>query len=256
MNFKDRFKDNVIKCVLVFQIIVTLFFGFITSSIYSSTIKEQTKMIESMKDIQSKNTEKIVTLEEKLKSFSKEQNDNSNQIWNELDYLRTSEEDLRIMQLSVELSSLDNIEDKEQWFREYKEIIEKYDEYTGHPVSIYEAYTADEIYLIQRMVQTEVGSGDFESKVHVADVVWNRLEDQMWPDSITQIITSPNQFAYGATTISESTKLAVEYSYLFPDETHGALGFHSGAKSETFGRYKYLFTDKVGHHFYGNVYEE
>lgn len=249
-------KNDIIKWVLAFQIIVVLVFSWVTSSVYTKEIKAQAKIINDMKDIQKTDKAEISALEERISLLETIQNDDRDQVWNELDYLRSSEEELKMMRLSVDLAALDNIEDKEEWFLGYKDIMERYGDYTGKPISIYEVYTPDEIYLIQRMVQTEVGNCSFEAKVHVADVVWNRLLDEKWPNTITQIITSPNQFAYGATSISESTKLAVEYSFMFPDETQGALGFHSGPKSETFGRYGYIFTDDAGHHFYGERWEK
>lgn len=177
-----------------------------------------------------------------------------NHIAQSIDDVKEAAYDVKALEYQTELAALDQIQDKEKWFLEYKDLSERYSEYIGVPVTIYDMYSENEIYLLQRMVETEVGSGDFESKVHVADVVWNRIENDKWPDTIEKIIV-PGQFAFGKTMISESTRLAVEYSFMFPDETMGALAFHSMEKSDKFGNYFYLFTDQVGHHFYSEYKE-
>ena len=88
------------------------------------------------------------------------------------------------------------------------------------------------------------------SKVNVANVIFNRVISEEFDDSITEVVTKPNQFAYGRNNISESTILAVEYAFLNEDTTDGALFFHSNSKTDTFNKAEYVFTDDCGHHFY------
>ena len=110
------------------------------------------------------------------------------------------------------------------------------------------------IYLLQRLVETETHGADFMSKVHVAEVVLNRIDNERWPNTLTEVVTQSNQFAYGRTTITESTERAVEYAFMFEDETGGALSFHSNAKTDTFGRYVFYMSDG-SHNFYGEKKE-
>lgn len=143
-----------------------------------------------------------------------------------------------------------SIEDKEEWFIAYKGLIDEYSEWVDPPESIYDYYTEEEILLIQRVVETETFECDFESRVNVACVVLNRVVHENFPDNITEVITSENQFAYGRTEITEETILAVEYAFMIEDTTQGALYFHSNPKTETFNGAEYIFSDNATHHFY------
>ena len=112
-------------------------------------------------------------------------------------------------------------------------------------------FSDDEIYLIQRTVETECYGGDFLSKTHVASVIINRLYDSKsrFGCSITSIITSPNQFAYYRTEIDQTTIEAVDYVLTCGDTANGCLWFHS---YNDFGSFygEYIFSDDIGHHFY------
>ena len=150
------------------------------------------------------------------------------------------------------LEELDQIEDTYEWYLAYKEIIEKYGcllEET--PQTIYDVYSKDQISYIERMVETETHGCSFEAKVNVANVVFNRVENNKFPNDPASVVTSPGQFCYGKTRITETTRLAVEYAFLFPDTTNGALFFHSGAKTKTFNRKPLVHQDDAVHYFYG-----
>lgn len=151
---------------------------------------------------------------------------------------------------------MDRIEDitssNMDWYITYKNVIEKYSYIIDPPETVYDYFTDDEINLIQRVVETECFDGDFDSKCHVANVVFNRIEDpeQRFGSTVDAVITSENQFAYGRNIISDSTKLAVEYAFEITDTTTGCIGFHSNKKTKTFNKWSYVFTDQIGHHFY------
>lgn len=162
-----------------------------------------------------------------------------------------TEYEIAIKTMNHEFEQIKNIDSKIDWFIEYKDIIDKYSYIIDPPETIYDYFSEDEIYLIQRMVETETYQAKFEAKVNVANVALNRLESGLYGESIKEIITNPNQFAYHRKSISDSTILAVEYAFMFDDTTDGALSFHSNSKTNTFNRQKYIFTDSVGHHFYG-----
>lgn len=151
----------------------------------------------------------------------------------------------------MKLNELEETDDKYAWYIEYKTIVEKYSDIIDPPENIYDYFSEDEVYLIQRMVETETYGAPFDAKVNVANVAFNRLYSGEYGDSIKEIITKPNQFAYHRKSISEDTIIAVEYAFELTDTTNGALSFHSNSKTNTFNRQKYIFTDVAGHHFYG-----
>ena len=165
---------------------------------------------------------------------------------------KTAEEiELEIKQQEVleKQKQLQNIQDKREWFIAYKNLIEEYSEWFDPPETIYDYYTEDEIYLMQKCIETETFEADFESKVNVASVILNRLKDEEFSDSVYGVII-PDQFAFGRNDISDDTVLALEYAFMIGDTTNGALYFHSNTKTNTFNGAEYIFTDTVGHHFY------
>ena len=162
-----------------------------------------------------------------------------------------AEEEEKAIEMMVELERLERgTLDPEEYYAGTVAIYEKYAEYFGMPTTIYDVYTEEEIRYLCQMVETETHGADLESKMDVANVVFNRIEDPRFPNDVISVITAPNQFAYFNTNITETSERAVEYAFMFPDTTNGALAFHSGPKSDTFWGYEYIFTDSVSHHFY------
>lgn len=138
--------------------------------------------------------------------------------------------------------------DSREWFEAYKAINEKYaieDEVEW----IEDVYTEEEIALLERMVETECHGADFDSKTHVAAVVFSRIENERFPDSLIGVITQPNQFCYNKVNIDEETKLAVEYAFVIETAADDCLWFHSMSKTEKFSGGDYMFSDNC-HHFY------
>ena len=142
------------------------------------------------------------------------------------------------------------IYDAKEYYLLYKEIIDEYSEEFGKPLSIYDVYTEEDIKYIQKCVETECYDCPFENKVNVANVIINRVNSERFPNTPIGVVTSPKQFVYHRTNITEDTVLAVEYAFMFEDTTDGALFFHSGKYSDTFSGAKYIFEDSVGHKFY------
>lgn len=154
--------------------------------------------------------------------------------------------------MQIEMNQIENIEDRLEWFIAYKNIVNKYSGTFDPPETIYDYYSEEEIRLMQKVIETECYDQDFVSKCNVASVIINRIEgDKSFGQTVEEVVTMKNQFAYGRENISESTRLALEYAFQIEDTTHGALFFHSNEKTETFCGHKYLFTDSAGHHFYG-----
>ena len=146
-------------------------------------------------------------------------------------------------------AELESITDNKEWFIAYKNLINEYSEWVDPPESIYDVYSNDEIYLMQRCIETETFEQDFNSKVNVASVILNRLNSEEFSNDVHKVIVK-GQFAFGRKKISEDTKLALEYAYMIGDTTEGALYFHSLAYKPRFNGADYIFTDEAGHHFY------
>lgn len=161
-----------------------------------------------------------------------------------------TEQERALKIVSEKMEKLSLIKDKKEWFIEYKNLMNQYIEILDTEETIYEIYTEEEIYLIQRCVETECFQGDFESKCNVASVIFNRLYNGNFGNNIEEVITAKNQFTYSRKEITEDTKLAVEYAFGIEDTTNGCLAFHSNEKNEKFGNWNYEFTDSIGHHFY------
>ena len=142
------------------------------------------------------------------------------------------------------------IDDNKERFLQYKELTSEYAEWVELPETIFDVFSEEEINLICRVVETECYQQYFDSKVNVANVILNRYYDGRFGDTITEVVTSPKQFAYGRKNIEEDTMLAVQYAYEFDDTTQGSLYFHSNKKTDTFNGASFVFQDDAGHNFY------
>lgn len=157
-----------------------------------------------------------------------------------------TEEDL----MYLEYKDLEKYTDKKEYFLHYKEFISKHSDNYPPPLTVYDIYSEDGIYLMQRVIETEAFGQDFDSKVNVASVILNRIEgDNSFGNTVMEVV-KPGQFCYGRKQISEDTILALEYAFEIEDTTNGCLYFHSNPKTETFSGAVYVFTDSAGHHFY------
>ncbi|MCD7835839.1 MAG: cell wall hydrolase [Lachnospiraceae bacterium] len=129
---------------------------------------------------------------------------------------------------------------------------------------IYELCDED-IEALCRIVEAEAGSEDDEGKLLVANVVLNRVEDESFPDTVTEVIFQTDkgvaQFSpvsngrYYEVTISEETREAVERALSGEDISEGALyfvarGYADSSKMSWFeANLEYLF-NHGGHEFY------
>lgn len=154
-----------------------------------------------------------------------------------------------ITQMEIEIKKIERIKDKKQWFIKYKEIIEKYED-IGTPDTIYKWYGQDDIYLMQRTIETECYQADFMSKVNVANVIINRIQSGNFGQNVEDVITAENQFSYWRKDISKDTILALEYAFMFEDTTNGSIAFRSDCSPEYWGKWEKNFTDEANHSFY------
>ncbi len=163
---------------------------------------------------------------------------------------------IAIKNMNIELSKIENISDKKEWFVAYKEIIDKYSYILDPPETIYDYFTESELDMFFRIVQAEVGDEySFDQKCNVASVVLNRIEHDEFGDSMFEVLIA-NQFAtisdgrYKNVEVSETTILACEYAFMIGDTTDGCLFFESGNSNIHENYATFLFEDESGHKFY------
>ena len=149
--------------------------------------------------------------------------------------------------MQSEMEAIESIEDRKEWYLAYKNIIFKYSKWFDPPETIYDCFSEEEIYLMQRCIETEVYQCSFEAKCNIASVILNRLENDEFPNSVSEIIVE-KQFAFWRTNISEDTILALEYAFQIEDTTTGALYFEKGTVHESYAQP--LFTYSAMHRFY------
>lgn len=163
-----------------------------------------------------------------------------------------SDYEVSIEEMNEKIKAISNITDRKKWFQAYKSIIEEYKEIIDLPETIYDYFTAEELDMLFRVVQAEVGEEySFTQKVNVAAVIFNRLNHERFPDTLLEILT-PDQFSpiesgrYEKVEVSEATILACEYAFLLgSDITEECLFFDSN------GKLKYEYVDNDGaHNFY------
>ena len=164
-----------------------------------------------------------------------------------------SARELSLIHMNKEMSEIDYLKetDRLEWYKKYRNIICKYRNVLDPPLSVFDFYTEDEVRLICQTVETECYGQNFESKVMVANVIYNRLESKDYSSNVEEVIKSPNQFSYWRTVIPEDTLFAAMYGFEMGDLTNGCLAFHSNKKTERFAGKDYVFTDENSqHHFY------
>lgn len=156
-----------------------------------------------------------------------------------------------ITEMNKEMTEIETINDKKEYFIAYKIIVDKYSYILDPPETIYDYFTEDELDMLFHVVQAEIGDGySFEQKCNVASVILNRINHNKFSDEMFEILT-PDQFEtvssgrYKTVEASEDTILACEYVFMFGDTTGGALFFDSNNCLN----YKFLFSDGA-HNFY------
>lgn len=139
--------------------------------------------------------------------------------------------------------------DKIGYLSKYNFIINKYSEVIDEPETLEDCFTKEQIKIMWKAIETETFQCDFDSKVNVACVILNRVENDMFPTDPIEIITKTNQFSYGRNIITEETKLALEYAFEVEDTTNGCIGFRSDVCPKVWNGWKYQFSDGK-HYFY------
>lgn len=159
--------------------------------------------------------------------------------------------DKAIEEMNQKIMEIESITDKKEWFIAYKNIIDEYSYIIDPPETIYDYFCSEELDLLFRVVQAEIGDEhSFEQKVNVANVIFNKLDHERFPDTLLEILI-PNQFStissgrYKKVEISEETILVCEYAFMIEDATNGCLFFDSNNTLN----YQFVFNDGA-HNFY------
>lgn len=159
--------------------------------------------------------------------------------------------DIAIEKMNQRMIEIDSIESQKEWFIAYKNIIKQYSDILDPPETIYDYYTIEELDMLFRVVQAEVGDEySFAQKVNVISVIFNRIDHEDFGNEMLQILTK-DQFqpisdgTYLKVEISEETILACEYCFIFGDTTNGCLFFDSNGKLN----YEFVYSDGA-HNFY------
>lgn len=118
---------------------------------------------------------------------------------------------------------------------------ENYD-YLSQSVVVNSDYAASDFDVLCRIVEAEAGGLDEKAKVLVANVVMNRVNSEIFPDTITEVVFQQSdetaQFSpisdgrYYTVTVSQSTIDAVNLALSGTDYSEGALFFATTASVE------------------------
>lgn len=159
--------------------------------------------------------------------------------------------DNAIEEMNYEMTEIETITDKKEWFIAYKSIIEEYSYIIDPPETIYDYFSEEELDLLFHVVQAEVGDEySFESKVNVANVIFNRFYHERFPNTLSDILVC-DQFSpiadgrYREVEVTEDTILACEYAFMLENTTDGCLFFDSNNTLS----YQFVFDDEA-HNFY------
>ncbi len=156
-----------------------------------------------------------------------------------------------IEEMNHKMAEIESITNKKEWFLAYKDIVEKYSYIIDPPETIYDYFTEEELDLLFRVVQAEIGDEySFEQKCNVSSVIFNRLYHERFPNTLSEILTY-DQFSpiadgrYKEVDVTEDTILACEYAFMMEDTTNGCLFFDSNNTLN----YQFIFNDSA-HNFY------
>lgn len=153
--------------------------------------------------------------------------------------------------MNKDMEAINSIEDRKEWFIAYKSIVDKYSYILDPPLTIYDFYSDNELDMLFCVVQAEIGDEySFEQKCNVASVIFNRIYNEQFPNTMFEVLTS-DQFEtisngrYENVEVSEETILACEYAFQIEDTTGGCLFFDSNNTLN----YVFIFNDGA-HNYY------
>ena len=154
--------------------------------------------------------------------------------------------------------------DKQAYIIAYLNIIEDLDDAPEQPQDV---MSADEYDMFCRIVEAEIGNGNFEQKCGVASAIINRYDSEVFPDSWMECFMQESNGVYQFSSVGNgmyknvdvtfSTRNAIAYSFMIEDMAQGCTYFRSG-NSDTWhdksDKLEKVFNDKK--HTYYKLKEE
>lgn len=95
----------------------------------------------------------------------------------------------------------------------------------------FSGYSESDYHVLLRIVQAEAGNCDLKGRILVANVILNRVEDEEFPDTITEVVYEKNQFSpvidgsIKRCKVTDKTREAVDRALSGEDYSEGALYF-------------------------------
>lgn len=106
------------------------------------------------------------------------------------------------------------------------------------PQTMYESLTQDEVNLIEVVIQHEVGGLSADYKRLIAELIYNRILSEEFPDSVRDVLYQKNQFCgidnwyYPEYPVDEDTRQVVKEVFSNYETSHGATYYYNPALSE------------------------
>ena len=237
---------NIIISIMIGGVIGCLLYG------YSNLYKENKALNSSMVKLQEDNDKMSTNLSQLITEYSEYQ---------ELTIENISNQAIREQELIEPLKEYD----KEEYLIQYKNILTTYSDYIDQPETIYDYTTDEEFDLLCRVVEAEIGIGNFDQKCNVANTIINRYFSETFPNGWKDLLfqkrngvyqySSVGNGLYRTVEVSEDTILAIEYSFMIEDTTNGCTYFHSGNSTWHENNLEFVFDDGL-HKFYREKGEE
>ena len=118
------------------------------------------------------------------------------------------------------------------------EVEEAYDDYNTYQyANMYDRLTDEEIWLIETVVQHEVGAFSKTYKQYIAELIYNRLVSPDYPDDVVKMLFRPNQFTgienwiWTGIEIDEDTKEVVKEVFTNENPSHSCIAYYNPALS-------------------------
>lgn len=103
--------------------------------------------------------------------------------------------------------------------------------------AFYDTLTAEEIFLLEVTVQHEVGAFSTRYKRMVAELIYNRIKSDKFPNTVTGVLFQSGQFqgietwAYSGIDIDYKTKMVIKSVFCAAETSHDATFYYNPALS-------------------------
>ena len=168
--------------------------------------------------------------------------------------IEKAEENSELEIIQKRINDISLITDKKQQLLEFKKLQYEYPDVFEKYGTLDNYFTEKELNLFFKVVEAEITEGNFDAKVNVANVILNRYYTGDYGATLIDVLNR-KQFEsvlnkrYERVEVTEDTKLACEYAFMYEDTTQGAIFFES-LSGDTHQSYAdYLFQDGY-HKFY------